>query len=63
MSIHLECAKENTVEVVVDFCRNEGMYVECTPAHGHQSNGVADGYVRELGTRARVLLFGSKFRR
>lgn len=54
----LDCAEENTSSMVQETCRNFGIKLEFTPPYAPQSNGLAEGYIQELGMRAGVLLFG-----
>lgn len=60
INIRLDGAGENMANMVHEFALSNGIRLEPSPAHAPESNGVAERFMKELGVRARVLLFGAK---
>ena len=59
INIRLDGAGENFSSNVTEFCMMNGIRLEPSPPHAPESNGVAERFMQELGTRARVLLFAA----
>ena len=59
MSLKYYGAEKNFSSNVTEFCMMNGIRLEPSPRHARESNGVAERFMQELGTRARVLLFAA----
>lgn len=53
---------ENVSNAIRNFCLLHGILLEASPSYTPQSNGVADRFIQEFGTRARVFLFDTKLK-
>ena len=58
--MRLDGAGENMSTVVKTFCIQNGIQLNPSPPHAHQSNGTAERLIQELWARTRVLLFASQ---
>ncbi len=56
--IRLDQAGENFANIVVSFCREQGIKLGPSQPYAPESNGLAERLVQEHWTRARVLMFG-----
>lgn len=61
LNIRLDRAGENKPEVLQEYCNQNGIRLEYSPAYAPQSNGIAKRFMQELGLRCRVLLHAANF--
>ncbi len=58
-NIRLDRPGENLSGIVIQFCNENGISIEPSPAYAPQSNGTAERLIQEHWTRARVMLMAS----
>ena len=59
-NIRLDRAGENSSDILIEFCKSHGIYLDYSPAYASESNGAAERLIQEHWMRARVLLFASQ---
>lgn len=55
--IRMDKAGENTTNELLQFCTENGIALELSPAYASQRNGAAERLVQEHWARTRVLMF------